>query len=259
MGTPTAMHAQVSLVYVAVRPDPAVQLIFKVCDVIWRSSPVQWRLGVPSVRTYEVLVANGKSGFMEFVPGRTVKEVDKVGDWDNVDLLRFAPSAVGSYVAGFVLGVRDRHSENWMLVEPEELMQIDFGYLLLENPGGFPLDTPRLTMQPHLVKLFKKQRGPSGGSLMEDFQHDLVTAYAVLREHQHAFTSFCKVVLSNVYPPAKVESFLWGKHAFRSAEDERRALEHFEAKVMSQLSTSVWRRTAKHALVKAYYAARSVM
>ena len=241
------------------RKDLAMQLIFKVCDIMWASAPVEWRLGTPRVRTYDVVVTSDKSGFLEFVPGHTVKDLETDGGWGDVDLVHLAPSAVGSYVAGFVLGVRDRHWENWMVVEPDDLMQIDFGYLLLENPGGFPLDTPRLTMQPALVKLFNSTTGPSGAPLMHDFKQDMLTAFAVLRQYRNPFISFCKVALSNVYDPSKVEAFLWGKHSFNAGEDERKVLEHFEEKMHTQLTSSgVWRRSAKQSLVARYYAVRKV-
>lgn len=121
------------------RKDQAVQLIFNAMEAIWSASDAKFRLGTPKVKTYQVLPTAADAGYIEFVPGKTVKEVEALNEWKDVDLRTFAPSAVGSYVAGFVLGVRDRHSENWMLVgdqEKPELMQIDFGYMLMENPGG---------------------------------------------------------------------------------------------------------------------------
>ena len=130
-------------------------------------------------------------------------------------------------------------------------------YLTLRT--GFPLDTPRLTMQSSLIELFKKNVNEDGVSLMEDFQYDLVTAFAVLRRHQHALISFAKVALCRVYKPHKVQKFMWGNHSFHTHASEREALEWFEDKVLSQLSMHVFRRGAKHALVKAYYAAVSMM
>lgn len=147
--------------------------------------------------------------------------------------------------------------------------------MLMENPGNFPLDTPRLTMQPSLIKQMKKRQGLHG-SLLADFRHvrrtlpapkltssfdqDLVTAYGVLRKHQHALISFCKTVLAVVYPPQKVsfcccvshasdsssffflvhcqvEKFMRGKHAFQTNKTEEQALSWFDDKVHTQVTT----------------------
>lgn len=249
------------------RKDLCVQIIFNACEAIWAASGQSWLLGkTPSVRSTKVLVTGATSGFIEFVKGRTVKEVAADHGWKKVNLHALAPTIVGSMVSGFVLGVRDRHSENWMLLNEDSpnpsLMQIDFGYMLMENPGGLPLDTPRLTMDAELVTLLEKTPSQSGNakrSLMDDLRADMITAYKVLRMHHPALVSFAKVTLSSLYTENQVESFMWGKHCFRSGQAEHSALAWFEDKVRSQLTTRVLRRSAKHALVKAYYSVKSTV
>ena len=113
-------------------------------------------------------------------------------------------------------------------------------------------------MQPELIKLLKEHQTRSGRTLMDDIRTDLITAYKVLRTHHPALVSFAKVVLSTVYAEDQVESFMWGKHCFRSGQSDAKALAWFDDKVRSQLKSVVWRRSAKHALVKAYYGVKTL-
>jgi len=246
-----------------VRKDLCVQLVFKACEAIWQSSKADWALGAaPQVPTTRVLPTSSSSGYIEFVHGRTIKEVAESGDWEKVNIQKLAPSIVGSMVSGFVLGVRDRHAENWLLLgdyDNPQLMAIDFAFMLMENPGGLPLDTPRLTMQPELIKLFRSHSGLIGKTLLDDLESDLSQAYRILRTHHPALVSFASVLLSSVYQEDEVESFMWGKHCFRSGQSEADAVKWFDNKLKSQLQERVWRREAKQAIVNAYYSVKSVI
>lgn len=96
---------------------------------MWKVVDAKWRFGrAPYVRTYQVSTLSEDGGYLEFVPGKTVADVLADDEWKEVDLVKYAPSAIGSMVAGFVLGVRDRHSANWMLLgdykKNPELLQI---------------------------------------------------------------------------------------------------------------------------------------
>lgn len=114
------------------RQDQAVQLIFACCSAFWAASPNSWRFGRPPyARTIEVVVTGPKTGFIEFLKGSVIKDVAKNGGWSKVNLKCWAPSAIGQLVMSFILGIRDRHEENWLLLgEPAlnpEMVQIDFG------------------------------------------------------------------------------------------------------------------------------------
>jgi Domain found in Dishevelled, Egl-10, and Pleckstrin (DEP)/Phosphatidylinositol 3- and 4-kinase len=248
------------------RQDLSCSMLFRAMQAFCQGAGVDWLTGEPPVmRTYRVAVMSADSGYLEFVKGRVVEDMQKESDWDNVDLKQLAPSIVGSLIAGFIIGLRDRHSENTMVVDRHDgkghsLMQIDFGYLLLASPGGLPLDTPRLTLPAILVKLLKKTPGHSAQfTLLDDIKRDVITAYKVLRKHHPPLVSFMTVCLSAVLPPQRIESFAYGKHVFRTGMSERNAVKWFTDKVESQLSEVVLRRGAKQAIVRAYYAARHII
>jgi hypothetical protein len=183
---------------------------------------------------------------------------NRVG-WDEVNLVRLAPSLVGGYVTNFILGTRDRHEHNMMVVgdfdiDPQ-LMQIDFGYILMEYPGGVRFDTPRLTMPVSLIDRLNQTPGLDGeSSLMDDVQHDMLAAYLVLRKHSKELIEFCKVAFCAIKNPKSVESFLRGKHSLRADDTERDAIRWFSQKLESQLSRFVFRREVRRGMVASYYA-----
>lgn len=248
------------------RQDLSVQVIFQVAEACWAAANVPWRCGrAPTVGTFGVVVTNHHSGYMEMIQNaKTVKDVVKEKGWKKVNLRALAPSIVGALMSGFVLGVRDRHSENQMLVNGESdapsYTCIDYGYLLMDAPGGLALDTPRLTLQPELIKLLKKAPGHDANhTLMDDIKMDLVSAYRVLRQQYAPFVSLCKVALSTSFPASKIEGTLWGTHCFRAGMSERKALKWLTNKVETQLTMTNFRRGAKHAIVKMYYGVKSVI
>jgi hypothetical protein len=182
-------------------------------------------------------------------------------DWEKLNVRKYASTAVGAYVSNFILGVRDRHEHNIMIVNDLEkdpkMMQIDFGFILMENPGGLALDTPRMTMPAPLVRRFEAEMvtvtNDDGTShettLMDLFQKDCLTAYVVLRRHQAALVAFVRNLLSGVYTRVQtVEAFMRGRHCFNSGLAESEASSWFERKLQTQLKTTVLRRGIKRGL-----------
>jgi hypothetical protein len=263
------------------RNDQAIGLISKLCNAMWILAPVDWKLGVPpTVFAYDVVVASSDSGYLQHVPGKTffelnqrLKENDTIaGDkvdqdddnkkaveigWDRVNLAQLAPSLAGSYVTNFVLGTRDRHEHNMMVVGEMErnpsLMQIDFGYILMEYPGGVHFDTPRLTMPVPLIDRLNVAEGTDGATLMDDLQHDMLAAYLVLRRHAPELIELCKIILSTSHEPTVVETFLRGTHSLRTFESEKASSKYFSRKLDAQLSRFVFRREVRQQMVASYY------
>jgi Phosphatidylinositol 3- and 4-kinase len=235
------------------------------------------------VFAYDVVVTSANSGYLQHVPGKTFFELnqkiaasnnipskltngdgggkddngDEIG-WDHVNLEQLAPSLVGSYVANFILGTRDRHEHNMMVVgdlkKDPKLMQIDFGYILMEYPGGVHFDTPRLTMPVPLIDRLNDADGIDGfSSLMEHLQQDMLAAYLVLRRHAVELIHFCQVILSPTHDPNAVESFLRGSHSLRTHESEKASSNYFSRKIETQFSRFVFRREVRQHMVASYY------
>mmetsp|Transcript_35277 Transcript_35277/g.35796 ORF Transcript_35277/g.35796 Transcript_35277/m.35796 type:complete len:564 (+) Transcript_35277:100-1791(+) len=169
------------------RKDAALASVSKLCESIWAIAPIEWMLGVPpTVCAYDVVVTSPDAGYLEMVPGKTFLELsqkvssttDKKASassllsnnnnlfnrnsghtcnnndtlWEKVDVKKLAPSLVGAYITNFILGVRDRHEDNMMIVGDDDdpkLMHSDCGgYIqyLMNIRVGVHFEIPRLTM-----------------------------------------------------------------------------------------------------------------
>ncbi|VEU44276.1 unnamed protein product [Pseudo-nitzschia multistriata] len=272
------------------RNDFSVTCVSRLCEDIWAAASVDWKLGhPPTVCAYDVLVTAPDAGYLEMVPGKNFLDLsqkvagvepnpddssttkssfsfelskpfcmDRKTGWDDVDVKKLAPSLVGSYIVNFVLGVRDRHEDNMMVVgdlsEDPRMMQIDFGYILMEFPGGVHFDMPRLTMPIALVDRFNTEPGSDEGhTLMEDLQHDMLTAYLILRRNSSQFIPFCAHLMSSSYEYKHVEAVLRGKHVFRTNMDETKVIKWMTQKLLTQWAHFYFRREIKQGMVSGYY------
>jgi hypothetical protein len=257
------------------RNDASVTSVSRLCESIWAEAPIQWKLGVPpSVCAYRVLVTAPDAGYLEMVPGKNFldlsqrmtapgsNESDGKTGWAGVDVRKLAPSLVGSYIVNFILGVRDRHEDNMMVVgdlqDNPKMMQIDFGYILNEYPGGVPFDMPRLTMPVALVDRFNSESGRGDDNnatttLMEDLQYDMLAAYLVLRRHSSQLIPFCSHLMSSSYDYKYVESILRGRHVFRVNQSENKVIKWISQKLTDQWAHFYFRREVKQGMVSSYY------
>jgi len=132
-------------------------------------------------------------------------------------------------------------------------MQIDFGYVLNEYPGGVHFDMPRLTMPIALVDRFNAEPGGNDGTLMNDLQHDMLAAYLVLRRHSDQLIPFCAHLMSSSYDYKPVQSILKGRHVFRKDRSEKKVTEWISQKLTTQWAHFYFRREIKQRMVSGYY------
>ena len=267
------------------RNDAAIASVSSLCECIWKSAPIKWKLGShPTALAYDVVVTAPDAGYLEMVPGKNFLDLSKSvvnnsgnddggsidairtpifslnkGNtlWEKVDVTKLAPSLVGAYITNFIIGVRDRHEDNMMVVGDDnnpKMMQLDFGYILMEYPGGVHFDMPRLTMPIALVDRLNNTKGlDSETTLMENLQHDMLAAYLVIRRHTHQFVPFCKYLLSDSYSPKYVEKILNGPHVFRTNQSETDVIQWFSQKLLAQWAHFYFRREVKQSMVTGYY------
>jgi hypothetical protein len=254
------------------RNDAAMASFSKLCESIWATASIEWMLEKPPTAcAYDVVVTSPDAGYLEMVPGKTFLELSQNVSstttdggntssarslnhksnifnrnsghntlWEEIDVKKLAPSLVGAYITNFILGVRDRHEDNMMVVGDDndpKMMQIDFGYILMEYPGGVHFDMPRLTMPIALVDRLNSTKGSDDETtLMEDLQHDMLAAYLVIRRHSNQVIPFCAHLLSDSYNPKHVENILKGPHVFRTNESESSVIQWFSQKLITQVS-----------------------
>lgn len=95
-------------------------------------------------------------------------------------------------VAGYILGIGDRHLENFLInYQTGEVVSIDFGISFGE---GLNLFIPEL-MPFRLTKCFQSLMGPIGENGM--FRHAMITALTCLKKKRHQLLDFCEVFVSD--------------------------------------------------------------
>jgi len=110
------------------RQDVACMLVFRLFNHIWRESGIKH--GNVPVRCHEYYtVATGINvGAIEYVENCIpLAEIQKMGSFSSDKIERLISTGAGSYIAAFLLGVRDRHDENIMIRQDGTMFHIDFG------------------------------------------------------------------------------------------------------------------------------------
>uniref|UniRef100_A0A6B2LBZ0 PI3K/PI4K catalytic domain-containing protein n=1 Tax=Arcella intermedia TaxID=1963864 RepID=A0A6B2LBZ0_9EUKA len=117
------------------RQDYVVQTMFFLFNRLWKSSPLPDK---PFIHQYKILPLGEDSGILEFVHG-----CQAAGEWQwkillelpDRDKVNFFKSMAGSYLACWVLGIRDRHQDNMMIKDNKIFFHIDFGFIFNDAPG----------------------------------------------------------------------------------------------------------------------------
>jgi hypothetical protein len=128
------------------RVDLQVQVMFRVFNALWELYSYEFKNGqLPYCVTYKVCPFSTTTGVLEVVPRCTSLYEHK---WASYDKHRTVSSAIGAFVAGYMLGVRDRHKDNILFsLDTMELFHVDFGYIFNAQTKMF--DAPRFAIPSH--------------------------------------------------------------------------------------------------------------
>lgn len=198
--------------------DLASQLMFHSFNHIWRESPHLFPdpASAPFCPTYEVFPTGAGQGFMEAVDGLAslsdfdwVKWNEKFGG-DPVIRDSMLRSAAGSYAAGYVCGVADRHMDNLVCQNSRVLFHIDFGYVLGCLP---PIDSSRFAVAPDMEAVFKKL------NVWEEFVETCVKAFRALRARNACVTRTAVMLYEKAgHKPHAIREFLRSKFSLNLYE-----------------------------------------
>lgn len=180
--------------------DQMVQHMFRVFNAIWRTSSMRH---TPEAITFEVLAAGPKFGLMEFVqPSQPLREWNKnaILTFSGHELNEFMRTAVGGYVAGYVLGVRDRHSDNFMIKNNYQFFQLDFKHCF--NRKTKVLDAPRFAI-PKEMKCALVTRGAWGR-----FKRMCARAHQELRRFYPLVWFISRHLFQGLFSPQEIEHCL---------------------------------------------------
>jgi len=162
-----------------------------------------------------------KAGCIEFVPQSSSLDQILSLNLQGLAVNRLIASAAGSYIASYVLGVRDRHYENILVRQDGLLFHIDFGNVL---GNRVTIDTSSVAFTPSLQSVM--------GDQWFDFIDSCVEAFAVLRKYHLLLAPLAGRLFSSiaVATPDSVMEF-FQQYLFLDL-DEKSSRERFRAKLI---------------------------
>jgi len=176
------------------RKDLAVMLMFKFMNELWRENDVNCN-GVPCESLcYDVVPMAVDFGAIEFIDG--AKKISKISKMINQKdasgrvrsiANKIIATAAASYIASYVLGVRDRHHDNILVREDGAVFHIDFAYILGETIVG--LDAALIAISPN----FKKALGNLNWNVFLDVS---VLCYSILRANYVQLLDYARVAFA---------------------------------------------------------------
>ena len=181
------------------RQDLMILQIFKIMDKIWMENNLDLKLSVYNVCPIEL-----KSGFMEFVEGSPVEEIQKnvngggilqdslhlylqnlsyeiTNNKENLQfnkiLDNFIRSLAGYCVATGVLGIADRHPANVMIKQNGLFFHIDFGHIFgnFKTKFGFKRERSVFLLTPQMAYIYIQSNNT------KEFIDYCTTAFNILR------------------------------------------------------------------------------
>jgi len=164
----------------------------------------------------DVFMAGGRSrgcGVVEFVKGCVPASEFTWSGIESLDadkLSTFIRSAAGSFIASWVMGIKDRHEDNMMIKDNHIFFHIDFGWLLGEGPF---IDAPIFSIPNGMKKYL-----PS--NLWSEFIKLCCEAFAVLHRNGGLIINLASRLFRDVIEESKVRKYLVKSLMIVSSEEE---------------------------------------
>ena len=115
------------------RRDAAVLHVFRLMNKIWREKGLEFTQVPVNALTYKCIAMSPDFGMIELIEGcKPLRLVSALEDTITIaQQFNLVASAAGSYMASYVMGVRDRHFDNVLIRDTDcTLFHIDFGFVL---------------------------------------------------------------------------------------------------------------------------------
>jgi len=140
--------------------------------------------------TYRVLPTSLYDGFIEWIPSTPMRKVlsthsnvlawvaEKGGTSEPEARRRFLRSTAVWTVVTFLLGVMDRHLDNYKITKRGDLFHVDFGFILGRVPGG---QEPLMRIGPEFAQTLNEAG-------MQEFTDLCVAVFLSLRRHSRIIT-----------------------------------------------------------------------
>lgn len=121
--------------------------------------------------------------------------------FESVD--RFLYSCVGYSVATYIMGIKDRHSDNLMLTEDGKYFHIDFGHILGHGKTklGIQRDRQPFILTEHFLTVIRSGKPVDGNSHeLQKFKTLCIEAYEVMWNNRDLFVSLFTLMLGMELP-----------------------------------------------------------
>eukprot|EP01126_Amoeba_proteus_P003295 TRINITY_DN11093_c0_g2_i6.p1 TRINITY_DN11093_c0_g2~~TRINITY_DN11093_c0_g2_i6.p1 ORF type:complete len:556 (-),score=157.67 TRINITY_DN11093_c0_g2_i6:119-1786(-) len=183
------------------RQDYVIQIMFFIFNRLWLLSPELKEK--PFIYQYKIIPTGVGSGVVEFVPGCVPsgkyrwKKLNTLSDEEKIILMS---SMAGSFVACWILGIRDRHQDNMMIKDDMLFFHIDFGFILNDAPG---FDAPIFSIPNGMRRYLSQTEWKFFVRLCGD-------AFACLHEYCGIIINTCETLLGKLpdIPLAQIRKYL---------------------------------------------------
>mmetsp|Transcript_18723 Transcript_18723/g.33490 ORF Transcript_18723/g.33490 Transcript_18723/m.33490 type:complete len:768 (-) Transcript_18723:189-2492(-) len=231
-----------------IKPDSVgraagVVRMMELFNFYWKHS---WLNGkdIPQALSYMVVPGGHSWGFIECIPDAvSVKDfnwklIEKVAkkeekdESENIKLNVFLRSTVGGLVAGHVLGLRDRHSDNILISQGYKFYHIDFKHCF--NLQTKVLDAPSMVIPKGLYKLLNNL------NKWDTFVDHCVEAFVVLRRQcEHLIRLSTLMFAGQVDPHIIEKSYIRSFFIGITEEKAKMAFRNHVASLPSSISSRI--------------------
>jgi len=191
-------------------------VIFGVFNTLWRSSGL---LSHPELVHFKVMPLGPHFGFLEFMANSiTLRDfnLNLISHFNDEQMDRFLGTSAAGYVGGFLLGIRDRHEENLMIMNDTDFFQLDFGFMFNNKTRGF--DGCRFAVSRRLKAAMESQSVVF--SRWQNFKDRTAACYLVLRRNSHVIVQLCRLLFNDMFPGSQIEMEVIRAFYLDRTEDE---------------------------------------
>ncbi len=194
------------------RQDVASMLTFRLFNHMWTTSKLSYERVPIRCHAYYCCATGENVGAIEYVrnclPLSDLKQLRplKPSGPEDADVRekvhRIIATGAGSYIAAFVLGIRDRHADNIMLRRDGVMFHIDFGRVFGDT----------VLMDTSSFAIPKEFRDEIGNNAYGEFTQNCIKAFRILRQPQNLrlIMGFAPTMFSSMFNRERVQDFLKG-------------------------------------------------
>jgi phosphatidylinositol-4,5-bisphosphate 3-kinase len=231
------------------RQDSMILQVFKIMDKIWLENDLDLKLSIYNVCPLEL-----KCGFMEFVEGYPLEDVQKSENSSrgalDTELLynylnklsyesskskgdlyldkvinNFIRSLAGYCVATGVLGIADRHPANVMIKRNGIFFHIDFGHIFgnFKTKFGFKRERSIFLLTPDMAYIYEKSNNKT------KFMNYCLKAFNILRDNANRLLNIMITMSSSNMPEfSNMADVSYVKNMLKLELNKKEAIDYFK-------------------------------